>query len=206
MTTKTPARVEVDVRSMVCTAGISSLLDDHEYVIPTGGRGRRGVKVGDHLAADHPLVLANPGAFSPSPEPPDTWPIGVLTEEARVARQQQTVRLDPAWARRMTPVCRRCGHQSKQSVTLTDPPQATDLISALSALDDADLVGRARVEARFAAMARDHQAAAAELAAVEQAFRVEHPQCPEGTAPLPEPDVPASPPMFHRLPSIRTLD
>lgn len=200
------ATVEVQARSMVCIDGIGPVAADKLWFIPQPGRGgKRGIRIGDRLPIGHPVVLANPGRFAPSPEPVDAWPAGLLTDEARAAREAATVRLDPDWCQRVRPACRRCGAESATVVDLIDPPTPVDLVSAVSGLEDHDYTGRAHVEAKFAQLAADSKASHDALAAAEQQWRVVHPQCPDGTPPLPEPAVPEQAPLFRRLESFRTL-
>jgi hypothetical protein len=204
MTDKT--LVELVTRSMVCISGVPILLGDHEWFIPGPGRVRRAVQPGDHLPADHPLVIAYPDSFAPSAEPPTAWPISLLTPEARERQQQATVRLDPYPTRKVTPCCLRCGAESETSVILLEVPKALDMNAELSGLDDSDFRGRMAIEAKYAARARAAHEQTATLAHAEQQWRAEHVACPEGTPPLPEPKVPEEVPLFYRLDTFRTLD
>jgi hypothetical protein len=200
----TPARVEVDARSMVCIGGVPGMVGDREYFVPLpGGRQRRPVRVGDHLDSAHPLVAAFPHAFAPSGELPDVMVIGVETEEARQARMAATVRLDPLHCRKIVPACARCGQESQHAVVLLEPPTALDLNSALTGIEDHDYAGRMRIEQTFAAMVRASDAQAAELTQAENEWREQHSQCPPGTPPLPEPQAPTNPPLFFRRSEVR---
>jgi hypothetical protein len=185
------------------------LTDGHEWFVPEAGRGgRRGVRVGEHLAADHPLVLAYPEHFAASLEPVDTWPVGTADTDTRKRQQAERLRLAAHPARRIIPCCARCGAEAEESVVLFDQPTQLGLLSELSGLDDGDpasWVERQAIEDRYLTMARAAQEQEAELARVEAAWRAEHQQCPEGTALLPEPEVPERPPLFYRLPGVRTL-
>jgi hypothetical protein len=192
--------------SMVALAGVPGVHGDHEYFVPLLGRGqRRNVQQGDHVPVGHELVSIWPDLFGPSQEPPDCWPVAVELEEVRRERERQRVRNDPALARLVTPCCRRCGAQAPSGVVIIDAPNAVDLISALSDLDDHDLVGRMQVERRFALLAQQARESTDQLAEAEQLWRLVHVECPEGTEPLPEPELPESAPLFRRLPAIRTL-
>lgn len=197
------------VRSAVCVTSPPNLTDDREWFVPMSGRdGRRPVQVGEHLPVDHPLVLAYPNHFQPSAEPPDCWPIGVPTREAREREQAERLRLAAHPARRIRPTCARCGAESEQSVLLFAMPSQLDLISELSGLDDYDpdsWAERLRIEDRYATQAKAVKDQEAELQRIEAAWRAEHPQCPEGTPPIEEPQVPERPAFHYRLPTIRTL-
>lgn len=175
---------------------------------PEGTRGgaRRPIRIGDHLAADHPLVQAWPDRFAPSAEPVDTWPVAALSADALKRRQAEQARLAPILGRRATPTCLRCGAASGESVDLFDPPTALDLNSALAGLDDHDPASaneRYRIQRTTYAAARLAQQRARELAEAEARFRLEHTACPEGTPPLPEPETPATMPLHYRLATIR---
>jgi hypothetical protein len=203
----TPDRAAV--RSAACVASPPLLADDREWFIPEAGRGvRRGVRAGEHLEPGHPLAVAFPECFTASAEPVDCWPVGVPDEDARKRRQAEQLRLAPSLARRVTPVCLRCGAQSEQAVVLVDQPQALDLISELSGLvdhDPASITERLRIEGRYAEMARQHQERERELAVAENAWRTLHVACPEGTPELAAPSVPDHPALHYRLPTVRTL-
>jgi hypothetical protein len=206
MTTKGPTTVQVDTQSMVAVDGVPGIHGDFEWFIPLPGRGqRRTVRPGDHVPVGHELTAIWPDRFAPSAEPPDCWPIKVELEEVRQERERQRVHLTPHNTRAITPCCLRCGATSTHTVVMVDTPNALDLISALSGLDDSDYRGRMQIEAKFAAAVRDSQARAEELRLAEQAWRSEHQACPYGTPPLPEPDVPEQVPLTWRLPSVRTL-
>jgi hypothetical protein len=130
----------------------------------------------------------------------------VPTPEARAASQQTQVRLDPHHARLVTPACARCGAQAEHGVMITDPPTALDLNSQLAALEESDFHGRIRIERKFAALAQAAREAGDQLQAAEQAWRTEHPSCPEGTPPIEdEPELVTDVPLYWRMPAIRTL-
>jgi hypothetical protein len=179
---------------------------DTEWFVPAPatsgpGSGRRQLRVGDHLDPQHPLVLAWPERFSPSAEPVDCWPISLPSLEARKRAQAEQVRLASHPARKVTPVCARCGAESERAVVMLDAPTQLDLLNALAGLDNYDPDARAeawRIERRFAAMARAAKDQEHELARVDAAWRSQHQQCPEGTAPLPEPEAPGNLPLFYR--------
>jgi hypothetical protein len=204
MTATTPARVEVTTRSMVCITGVPRVLGDYEYVVLGQGRFRRAVQVGDHLPVDHPLVAAWPDSFGPSGEVADTLVVRRLTEEAEEQQRLLHVSLASHNARKLTPCCLRCGAESKESVVVLDQPQALEFNAELSGLDDGDHAGRYRVEAKYAAMGRAWQDQQYAAAAAEQAWRAEHAECPEGTPPLPSPEIPEQPPLTWRLSTVRT--
>jgi hypothetical protein len=160
------------------------------------------------LPLDHPLVLAWPDNFTPSAEPVDTWPVGTPSAETRKRQQAEQLRLASHPARRITPVCARCGAESETSVVLFDQPTQLDLISELSALDDGDPAShteRWRIEAHYAAMARAAQAQAIELQHAEGEWRSQHRWCEEGTPPMPEPQAPEHPALTYRSSRVRTL-
>jgi hypothetical protein len=169
------------------------------------GSGRRPLRVGEHLAADHPLVLAWPDHFAPSPEPPDCWPISVPSVEARKRAQAEQLRHASHPARKVTPCCARCGAEGP-SVVVFDQPTQLALISALAGLDDHAPEARGerwRIEQRFRVQALAHRDQERELAKVEAVWRLEHTTCPPDTPPMPEPQVPDNPPLFYRLASVR---
>jgi hypothetical protein len=205
-TAKPPATVEVAAQSMVAVEGCPGILDDREWFVPLAGRERRTVRAGDHLPVDHELVGAWPGRFTASPEPPDCWPIGVLLPEVQQERERQRVRNDPAHARLVIPCCRRCGDQLDHGVVVFDAPTQIDLNSALAGLDDHDLIGQEHTRQRFALLAQQAREASDQLLEAEQLWHATHTECPAGTPPLPEPEVPESAPLFRRLLSFRTLD
>jgi hypothetical protein len=201
---------QAPARSAVCVTSPPHLTDDdREWFIPELGRGaRRALRPGEHVAADHPLVVQYPGFFQPSSEPVDCWPQGVLTQEAAKRQQAEQMRLASRPARRVTPCCIRCGQEHDQSVILLDQPTQLALISALSAVEDGDSeawADRHRIEAQFSAMAKASKDQQDELVRIEAEFRASHPSCPEGTEPMPEPDVPDRVPLQWRLPGVRTL-
>jgi hypothetical protein len=170
------------------------------------GSGRRPLRVGDHIAADHPLVNEHPTYFAPSAEPVDAWPISVPSAEARKRQQAELLRLAAHPARKVTPVCARCGASSRRSVVMHDRPTQLALISELSGLDPHTPESRRErwaIEQRFAAMARAVADQERDLAEAEAAWRAEHLTCPEGTPELPAPQVPVDVPLFYRLGSIR---
>jgi hypothetical protein len=174
---------------VVQAAGVPGITDggDREWFVPAGGRDRRPVRVGDHIATDHPLVLEYPDHFVPSVEPVDCWPVGVLSEDARKRQEAERQRLAPSLARRVVPICSRCGASSEESVVMVDPPGAMDLHNALVGLDGTDAAGRYRVEREVYARARLAQARKQELAAAERRWAEQHTACPEGTPPAVEP-------------------
>jgi hypothetical protein len=196
------------VRSAACISAPPGITDggDTEWFIPLPGRGqRRSVQVGEHLPVDHALVLSYPSCFVDSAEPVDAWPVGLATIEARKRQQAERLRLASHPCRRVTPACARCGQESEHSVITFDQPAELDRNSELAGLDDHDFAGRIQVENRYAAMARVWQEQQVELLRVEAAWRAEHQQCPEGTPPLPQPQVPENPPLHWRLSTVRTL-
>jgi hypothetical protein len=195
------------VRSAACVASPPGLVDGTEWVIPLPGRGqRRGVQVGEHVEVGHPLAVAFPGCFVDSAEPVDCWPIGLPSLETRKQREAEQRRLASHPCRKVTPACARCGAESEQSVIVFDQPTQLGLLEALSGLEDHDHVGRYRIESKYGAMARAAQEQEAELQRVEAAWRAEHQQCPEGTDPMPEPQVPETIPWVPwRLNTVRTL-
>jgi hypothetical protein len=200
---------QATAHSAACVTSPPNLTDGTEWFVPMPGRdGRRAVQVGEHLAVDHPLVLAYPERFAPSAEPVDCWPVGVADAETRKHQQAEQLRLAAHLARKVTPACARCGAESTDAVVVFDMPTQLDLLSSLSALDDYDpdsWAERWRIEARYAAMARTVKAQEDELRLAEAAWRAEHPRCPEGTPPLEEPQVPERPAFHYRLPAVRTL-
>lgn len=167
------------------------------------GSGRRELRVGEHIAADHPLALTWPDFFSPSPEPPDAWPISVPSLETRRRQQAEHTRRVAHHARRVTPCCARCGAQSPTAVIVTDPPTALALISELAGQDDADFAAHRHTEAKFAALARAAAAQARELADVEAEWRAQHRTCPEGSPEVPEPQVPEVGALHFRRVNVR---
>jgi hypothetical protein len=181
------------------------ITDDLEWFAPTAatngpGSGRRPLRVGDHLAPDHPLVLAHPTCFAPSGEPPDTWPISLPTDQARKRQQAEALRLAAHPARRITPCCARCGAESEQSVIMFDQPTQLGLLNALAGLDDdpASRAERWQIEQTYRVMARAHRDQQRELTRLEAAWRISHQQCPDGTPELPGPPVPEHAPLFYR--------
>jgi hypothetical protein len=197
-------------RSAAVVTGPPGITDDGlEWFIPLPGRGnRRPVQVGEHLPTDHPLVLAYPAYFTPSQEPVDCWPLASASLERRKRQQADRMRLASHPCRKVTPACARCGAESPDSVVLFDQPRELDLIAELSGLDDHD-ADRATdgwaIEARYAAMARVWQEQTIELQRAEGAWRAEHQQCPEGTEPMPAPQLPERPALHLRLSGVRTL-
>jgi hypothetical protein len=196
-------------RSAAVVIPAPGLTDDgaREWFVPTAatngpGSGRRPLRVGDHLDPNHPLVLAWPERFAPSAEPIDCWPMSVPSLEARKRAQAEQVRLAAHPARKVTPVCARCGAESEQSVLLFDQPTQLDRISALAGLDDGDPDARAerwRIEQTFRVMARAHRDQQRELTRAEAAWRASHQQCPPDTPELPAPPVPTTDlPLFYR--------
>jgi hypothetical protein len=192
--------------SMVAIEGIPGIHGDYEWFVPLAGRERRTVRSGDHIPVGHELVGLWPGRFAESSEPPDCWPIGVLLPEVQQERERQRVRNDPAHARLVIPCCRRCGDQLDHGVVTFEAPTQIDLNSALAGLDDHDLIGQEHTRQRFALLAREASEAGDRLLEAEQLFRATHTECPAGTPPLPEPEVPESAPLFRRLLSFRTRD
>jgi hypothetical protein len=166
------------------------------------GSGRRGLRVSDHLDPDHPLVLAWPDHFTGSAEPVDCWPISLPTFEDRKRQQADQTRRASHPARKVTPVCARCGAESEQSVLVFDQPTELGRLNALAGLDPADPDSRSeawRIERTFKAMARAHADQQRELTTAEAAFRISHQQCPDGTPELPQPPDPSADlPLFLR--------
>jgi hypothetical protein len=199
------AAVEAPPLSMLCILKPPELVDDTEYYVRLGPAGqRRAIARGDHVDPGCPVVSAFPANFAPSGERVDAVVLAVPPEAEIARRQAELTRRAPAHARQVLPVCLHCGAEAEQAVTVTDVPQATDLISALSALDDTDRRGRAAIEARFATAARAAQAQADELAMAEATFRTNHTQCPDDVESMDEPFVPDDVAMYYRRSEIRT--
>ncbi len=200
--------VEVQARSALCTTSppgiIGEGVGEREFLVRTGRGDYRPVRPGDHLDVDHELVALFPDHFAPSPELPDTFVVGVLTQEARQRQRAEQAQRWPVPARLIRACCARCGAESEPVVTLFQPA-ALDLNSELAALEDTDVQGRWAIEQRYAARARAWQEQEAELARVEGAFRLEHQLCPEGSPALPEPEAPANPMLFYRGLHVDTL-
>jgi hypothetical protein len=186
--------------------------DEREWFIHTGGKpaegNRRPLKPGEHVAVDCPLVLEYPGCFTPSREPVDTWPQGILTREATERRRAEQQRLSSYPCEKVTQACARCGFESEHSVILLDAPTQTDLVSALAELDDHDPESwskRWTIENKLFGLAKAVMEQQAERERLKAEFRTQHPTCPEGTPPLPEPGkAPEDVPLLYRLPAFRT--
>src|SRR5512132_1692790 len=182
---------------MVAVAGVPGWTDDGdvEWFVHLGGptSNRRNVTVGDHLELDHPLVLAWPEKFTPSPEPVDCGPIRRLSQAAVKRQERERRRQIPPVVIKATPICPRCWAESGESAMLVAKPQTNHLINALSGLDDHDPADRAeryRIEREFADQARRHQQGNDDLAVKTARWEMKHTACPPGTALPPEPKVP----------------
>jgi hypothetical protein len=180
--------------------------DGREWFCPAGGRDRRALRVGEHVAVDHPLALEHPTHFAASSEPPDAWPLGLPSLELRRAQEEAQRRLLPSLGRRVVPCCERCGAESPESVVLIDQPQAVVKIGLLAGIEPGPDAGaeQYRIEQAFNNRARLYQQRGQQLAAAEARFRAQHTACPEGTEPMAEPETPAELPVFHRLTSVRS--
>jgi hypothetical protein len=195
-------------RSAVVITSPPHLVGDTEYFIPELGRGaRRALRPGEHIAVDHPLAVEYPGHFTPSREPIDAWPQGVITEDARKRQQAEWTRHASRPARKITFVCTRCGLEGASLIT-DDQPSQLALVNALSNVDENDPDGwaeRSRIEQRFANAVKTYGEQQEALTSGEAAFRAAHLQCPEGTPVEDEPTVPDRVPLTWRLPGVRTL-
>jgi hypothetical protein len=199
---------EPPARSAAVLTPPPGLTDDgeREWFVPQAatngpGSGRRALRVGDHLAPDHPLVTAWPDRFAPSAEPIDCWPVSVPSEEARRRQQAEQTRLASRPARKVTPTCARCGAEHPGSVIMTGQPTVLARLNALSGLDDGDPESRAerwRIEQEFRDAARAHADQQRQLTKLEAAFRASHQQCPDGTPELPEVKVPEELGIYYR--------
>jgi hypothetical protein len=191
----------------VQAAGVPGITSDGmEWFIPAGGRERRPLRPGDHIAPDHPLVREYADRFVVSAEPINAWPVGLAGPELRKAQQAERQRLLPSPALKATPVCARCGAESSESVVLIDQPQAGVKIGLLAGLEDGDPdagAERYRIEQTFANQARLFEQRKRDLAVAEARWREQHTACPPGTPEVERPAVPDDLPVMLRLATVR---
>jgi hypothetical protein len=176
----TPARVEVEVRSMLCVAQPPDLLDEgteeeREVWVRLGPGTRRRLRPGDHIDPSHELVSRYPGNFAPSAELADVVVVSGPSAEVLARRKAEAARLMLRLVQVTTWACENCGTRAEGHAVIPQQVQALDVAAALDGAED--LGERAQVQYHSVRQQQAYLDGQAEERRIFHQFRVEHAQC-----------------------------